>query len=85
MFMRDIKSSDDIVTAFKRYTSARMQRTAIVQAASRRSGSQRDSQAEFEDVHRRDAEMRAGREFRRSFIFDYDAVAVAQKYLTRSY
>ncbi|WP_308493389.1 FAD-dependent monooxygenase [Microbacterium terrisoli] len=85
MFVGEVRNSNDIVTAFKRYTSARMQRTAIVQANSRRSGSQRDSQAEFEDLRRRDAEMRAGRDFRRSFIFDYDAAAVAQKYLTRSY
>jgi salicylate hydroxylase len=55
-----------------------------MQASSRRTGSQLDSQNEFEDVRKRDAEMRAGREFRRTFLFDYDAVAVAEKTLTRS-
>ena len=84
IFLREADGPEGIVGAFKRYTTARLQRTAIMQASSRRTGSQLDSQAEFEDIKKRDAEMRAGREFRRNFFFDYDAVAVAEKALTRS-
>lgn len=84
IFLREADGPEGIVGAFKRYTTARLQRTAIMQASSRRSGSQLDSQAEFEDIKKRDAEVRAGRDFRRSFFFDYDAVAVAEKTLTRS-
>lgn len=85
IFLRDTDGSGGIAKAFKRYANARLQRTAIMQASSRRSGSQLDSQAEFKDIKKRDAEVRAGRDFRRSFFFDYDAVAVAEKILTRSH
>ena len=85
MLLKDGDGPSSIDGIFKRYASARMQRTAIVQASSRRSGSQRNSRAEFEDVRRRDADLRTGRDFRRSFVFDYDAVAVAEKHLARSH
>ncbi|WP_417562347.1 FAD-dependent monooxygenase [Microbacterium sp.] len=84
LFVREGARTGDLVTAFKRYASARMQRTAIVQAASRRGGSQRYSHDEFQVRRRRDAELRTGREFRRSYIFDYDSVAVAEKSLARA-
>lgn len=83
-FLREAGGPDGIAEAFKRYTSVRMQRTAILQNSSRRSGSQFDSQNEFEDTKKRDAELRAGRDFRRSVVFDYDAVAAAEKALKRS-
>jgi salicylate hydroxylase len=82
-FLRECGGSDGIAEAFKRYTSVRMQRTAILQNSSRRSGSQFDSQNEFEDTRKRDAELRAGRDFRRGVVFDYDAVAAAEKTLKR--
>lgn len=82
-FLRECDGSDGIAEAFKRYTSVRMQRTAILQNSSRRSGSQFDSQNEFEDTRKRDAELRAGRDFRRGVVFDYDAVAAAEKTLKR--
>ena len=82
-FLREAESADGIAEAFKRYTAVRMQRTAILQNSSRRSGSQFDAQNEFEDIKKRDADLRAGRDFRRSVVFDYDAVAVAEKALKR--
>ncbi|GAA2203467.1 FAD-dependent monooxygenase [Sinomonas flava] len=85
IFLRETEGPEGIVDAFKRYTTARLQRTAIMQASSRRSGSQLDSQAEYEDITKRDADVRAGRDFRRSFFYDYDAAAVAEKTLMRSH
>ena len=85
IFLREAEGPDGIIDAFKRYTTARLQRTAIMQASSRRSGSQLDSQAEYEDIKKRDADVRAGRDFRRSFFYDYDAAAVAEKTLMRSH
>lgn len=82
-FLREAENNDDIAEAFRRYTAIRMQRTAILQNASRRSGSQFDAQNEFEDIAKRDADLRAGRDFRRSVIFDFDAVAAAEKALKR--
>ncbi|QYM75464.1 FAD-dependent monooxygenase [Leucobacter luti] len=82
-FLREASGPDGIAEAFKRYTAVRMQRTAILQNASRRSGSQFDAQNEFEDIAKRDADLRAGRDFRRSVVFDFDAVAAAEKALTR--
>ncbi|MCW2288606.1 salicylate hydroxylase [Leucobacter luti] len=82
-FLREASGPAGIAEAFKRYTAVRMQRTAILQNASRRSGSQFDAQNEFEDIAKRDADLRAGRDFRRSVVFDFDAVAAAEKALTR--
>ena len=82
-FLREADGSEGIAEAFKRYTSVRMQRTAILQNNSRRTGSQFDSQNEFEDTRKRDAELRSGRDFRRGVVFDYDAVAAAEKTLKR--
>lgn len=82
-FLREAAGSEEIAEAFKRYTAVRMQRTAILQNASRRSGSQFDAQNEFEDIAKRDADLRAGRDFRRSVVFDFDAVAAAEKALIR--
>lgn len=85
IFLREASGPGGITEALKRYAAVRMQRTAILQASSRRSGSQLDSQAEFESVKKRDAEVRAGRDFRRSFIFDYDAAAFAERTVARSF
>jgi len=82
-FLREAEGADGIAEAFKRYTAVRMQRTAILQYSSRRSGSQFDAQNEFEDTKKRDADLRAGRDFRRSVLFDFDAVAAAEKALKR--
>lgn len=82
-FLREAESADGIAEAFKRYTAVRMQRTAILQNSSRRSGSQFDARNEFEDTKKRDADLRAGRDFRRSVLFDFDAVAAAEKALKR--
>jgi salicylate hydroxylase len=82
-FLREAEGADEIAEAFKRYTAVRMQRTAILQNSSRRSGSQFDAQNEFKDTRKRDADLRAGREFRRRVIFDFDAVAAAERALKR--
>lgn len=82
-FLREADGGDDIAEAFKRYTAIRMQRTAILQNSSRRSGSQFDAQDEFADVKKRDADLRAGRDFRRSVVFDFDAVLAAERALKR--
>ncbi len=82
-FLREAGGLDEIAEAFRRYTAIRMQRTAILQHASRRSGSLFDAQNEFEDINKRDADLRAGRDFRRSVIFDFDAVAAAERALKR--
>lgn len=85
LFLREADGPEGIIDAFKRYTSVRMQRTAILQNSSRRSGSQFDSQGEWDDITRRNADLRAGRDFRRSVVFDFDAAAVAAKTLKRSH
>ncbi|WP_285586668.1 FAD-dependent monooxygenase [Actinomycetospora sp. NBRC 106378] len=81
--LREANGPAAVSEAFRRYAAVRMQRTAILQASSRRSGTQLASQAEFENLGKRDAEVRAGRDFRRSFVFDYDAAAVADKTVNR--
>lgn len=73
----------DIPEAFRRYTAVRMQRTAILQHGSRRAGAMFDAQYEFADLDKRDADIRVGRDFRRSTVFDYDAQKVAEQALTR--
>lgn len=73
----------DIPEAFRRYTSVRMQRTAILQHGSRRAGWMFDAQREFADRTKRDTDLRVGRDFRRSAVFDYDAKKVAERALAR--
>lgn len=73
----------DIPEAFRRYTAVRMQRTAILQNGSRRAGAMFDAQYEFANLEKRDADIRVGRDFRRSAVFDYDAEKVAQRALAR--
>ncbi|WP_025134560.1 NAD(P)/FAD-dependent oxidoreductase [Leucobacter sp. PH1c] len=82
-FLRAAKTPADIPEAFRRYTAVRMQRTAILQHGSRRSGWMFDAQHEFADLAKRDADLRVGRDFRRSAVFDYDAQKVAEQALTR--
>lgn len=82
-FLKQAESTCDIPEAFRRYTAARMQRTAILQHGSRRAGAMFDAQYEFRDLRKRDADIRVGRDFRRSAVFDYDALKVAEKSLTR--
>ena len=82
-FLAAAKSIADIPEAFRRYTSVRMQRTAILQHGSRRAGAMFDAQYEFENLEKRDADIRVGRDFRRSAVFDYDAQKVAEEALTR--
>jgi salicylate hydroxylase len=84
IFLREAAGAEGIVQAFKRYTTLRMQRTAILQNSSRRSGSQFDSQGQWQDPRKRDAELRAGRDFRRGVVFDYDAVAATERALART-
>lgn len=83
IFLNAADSPADIPEAFRRYTSVRMQRTAILQHGSRRAGAMFDAQYEFADLKKRDADLRVGRDFRRSAVFDYDAQKVAEKALTR--
>jgi len=73
----------DIPEAFRRYTAVRMQRTAILQNGSRRAGAMFDAQYEFQNLTKRDADIRVGRDFRRSAVFDYDAHKVAEEALAR--
>lgn len=83
VFLDAAESTAEIPEAFRRYTSVRMQRTAILQHGSRRAGAMFDAQYEFADLRKRDADLRVGRDFRRSAVFDYDAFKVAEKALTR--
>lgn len=83
IFLNAADTPADIPEAFRRYTSVRMQRTAILQHGSRRAGAMFDAQYEFADLKKRDADLRVGRDFRRSAVFDYDAQKVAEKALTR--
>lgn len=82
-FLRAADDVSDIPEAFRRYTSVRMQRTAILQHGSRRAGAMFDAQHEFTNLEKRDADIRVGRDFRRSAVFDYDALKVAEKALNR--
>ncbi|GAA1599771.1 FAD-dependent oxidoreductase [Leucobacter chromiireducens] len=82
-FLKAAKTVADIPEAFRRYTAVRMQRTAILQHGSRRSGWMFDAQHEFTDLAKRDADLRVGRDFRRSAVFDYDAQKVAEQALAR--
>lgn len=82
-FLAAAESVADIPEAFRRYTAVRMQRTAILQHGSRRAGAMFDAQYEFANLEKRDADIRVGRDFRRSAVFDYDAQKVAEKALNR--
>lgn len=82
-FLKAAETIEDIPEAFRRYTSVRMQRTAILQHGSRRAGAMFDAQYEFADLAKRDADLRVGRDFRRSAVFDYDAQKVAEQALAR--
>lgn len=82
-FLNEAEGTHDIPEAFKRYTAVRMQRTAILQNGSRRAGAMFDAQYEFRNIKKRDADLRTGRDFRRSAVFDYDALKVAEKALKR--
>lgn len=82
-FLKAAKTVADIPEAFRRYTAVRMQRTAILQHGSRRSGWMFDAQHEFTDLAKRDADLRVGRDFRRSAVFDRDAQKVAEQALAR--
>ena len=42
-----------------------------------------DAQHELADLAKRDADIRVGRDFRRSAVFDYDAKKVAEQALAR--
>lgn len=83
-FLAAADTVSDIPEAFRRYTAVRMQRTAILQHGSRRAGAMFDAQHEFADLRKRDADLRVGRDFRRSAVFDYDALKVAEKALRNS-
>lgn len=82
-FLATADGVSDIPEAFRRYTAVRMQRTAILQHGSRRAGAMFDAQHEFADLTKRDADIRVGRDFRRSAVFDYDAQKVAERALAR--
>jgi salicylate hydroxylase len=82
-FLAAADDVSDIPEAFRRYTAVRMQRTAILQNGSRRAGAMFDAQYEFANLEKRDADIRVGRDFRRSAVFDYDARKVAEKALNR--
>lgn len=82
-FLAAADDVSDIPEAFRRYTAVRMQRTAILQHGSRRAGAMFDAQYEFADLKKRDADIRVGRDFRRSAVFDYDAQKVAEQALNR--
>lgn len=82
-FVKEAENVAALPEAFRRYTAVRMQRAAILQNGSRRAGAMFDSQYQFVDTKKRDADISAGRDFRRSVVFDYDALAVAEKSLKR--
>jgi salicylate hydroxylase len=82
-FLAAAEDVSDIPEAFRRYTAVRMQRTAILQNGSRRAGAMFDAQYEFQNLAKRDADIRVGRDFRRGAVFDYDAQKVAEQALGR--
>lgn len=82
-FLKHADSIRDIPEAFKRYTAVRMQRATILQNQSRRAGWMFNAQNQFSDTKKRDADITAGRDFRRRSVFDYDALKVAEKALKR--
>jgi salicylate hydroxylase len=82
-FLKQADSVRDIPEAFKRYTAVRMQRATILQNQSRRAGWMFNAQRQFSDTEKRDADITAGRDFRRRSVFDYDALKVAEKALKR--
>jgi salicylate hydroxylase len=82
-FLKQAESARDIPEAFRRYTAVRMQRATILQVGSRRAGAMFDSQLQFTNTRKRNADLASGRDFRRAAIFDYDALKVAEKALER--
>lgn len=82
-FLREAGSVSDIPRAFKRYAAVRQQRAAILQVGSRRAGAMFDAQYQFRNIKKRDIDIRAGRDFRRRSVFDYDVVKVCEKALER--
>lgn len=83
IFVNAAATPADLPEAFRRYTAVRMQRTAILQHGSRRAGAMFDALNEFSDLKKRNADIRVGRDFRRSVVFDYDARKVAERALAR--
>ena len=82
-FVDYAESVRDLPEAFKRYTAVRMQRATVLQHGSRRAGAMFDAQHQFRDIKKRNADLTAGRDFRRGVVFDYDPLKVAEKALTR--
>ena len=82
-FLKHAESARDIPEAFRRYTAVRMQRATILQVGSRRAGAMFDSQLQFTNTKKRDADLASGRDFRRAAVFDYDALKVAENALKR--
>lgn len=83
VFLREARGPEEINEAFRRYTSVRMQRTAILQHGSRRAAAMFQGRKVFADLKKRDMDLRMGRNFRRSAVFDYDAQKVAELALQR--
>lgn len=82
-FLREADSVSDIPEAFRRYAAVRMQRAAILQVGSRRAGAMFDGQYQFKNLAKRDIDIRAGRDFRRRAVFDYDVLKVCELALQR--
>ena len=82
-FLREAGSVRDIPEAFRRYAAVRMQRAATLQVGSRRAGAMFDAQYQFKNVEKRDIDIRAGRDFRRRAVFDYDVLKVCESALKR--
>lgn len=82
-FLKEANSISDIPEAFRRYAAVRMQRSAILQVGSRRAGAMFDAQYQFKNIEKRDIDIRAGRDFRRRAVFDYDVLKVCENALKR--
>ena len=74
-FLKDIGTAD-VPAALEGYAAFRMDRANTVQAASRRNGDRYDSQGEYEDLDKRDEEVRTTAELRR-WVYDHDALVEA--------
>jgi salicylate hydroxylase len=76
-------SSDRAAKALKSYEALRLDRTASIQVASRRSGALYDSK-KFDDrydytkAEERDADLLEAKDFRRGVLYDFDAYLAAQ-------
>lgn len=82
VLLKDV-SPDRAAKALKRYEGLRLDRTASIQVASRRSGAlyesrKFDDRYDYTKTEERDADLVEAKDFRRGVLYDYDAYIAAQ-------